>query len=266
MKRQAHLANRLKPEWFTTRDEDVSRPEASHVLVADDHAGIRLGFRTALEVAGYEVTEAEDGDRALEILRRDKADLALLDLRMPGLDGMEVLRRLREEAIDVPVVIVTAHGDIAGALRAVEFGAFDFLSKPVEPATLRETVFGALLQRARVGTEAGSKRPSPTSLGALAHRFAETLAVARRALQHGHFDLAEYLLEQALDIAPDSAEANALRGTLHEDLGEHHAAYQAYRRALSGDVHHRGAREGMRRYCERFGIDTRNKAVNPGAD
>ena len=182
---------------------------------------------------------------------------------MPGLDGMEVLRRLKDEGIEVPVVVITAHRSIPVALRAMESGAIDVLAKPVEAALLRETVLEVLIRHAQAGT--GSYQPAPTSLGGAAVRFAETLAVARRVLKDGHFDLAEYLLQQALDLDPDSAEALALRGELHEALGEHHTAYQFYRRVLIHDPRQGTALDGMRRYCERFGLDRHNEAINPGA-
>lgn len=261
MKLTPHILDRFGPERSAGRRTMVPRPGASQVLIADDQASSRLGFRVALEAAGYGVTEAEDGEQALESLRDDPVDLALLDLRMPGPDGLEVLRRLQEEAIDVPVVVVTAYGDVPSAVRAIELGAVDFLAKPVEPTRLRETVLDVLVRRPQVGTE--SYRPATLSLGAMAHRFAETLAVARRTMKLGHFDLAEHLLQQALEIDPDSAAANTLWGDLHERLGEHHAAYQCYRRVLTQDRCYGPALDGMRRYCERFGLDPHNRAINP---
>src|SRR5262245_39215978 len=115
---------------------------------------------------------------------------------------MEVLRRLKDQGIEVPVVVVTAQGGVPGGIQAMELGAIDVLTKPVEAALLRETVLEILMRHAQAGT--GSYQPAPTSLGGAARRFAETLAVARRLLEDGHFDLAEYLLEQALDLDPDS--------------------------------------------------------------
>src|SRR5262245_1593737 len=119
MKNDTHLANRLRPEWFTRSRPAAPRAESSKVLVADDDAGSRLGFHVALEAAGYQVTEAEDGDQALESLLDDPADLAILDLGLPGRDGMEVLRRLKDQGIEVPVVVVTAHGGVPSALHAM---------------------------------------------------------------------------------------------------------------------------------------------------
>jgi CheY-like chemotaxis protein len=263
MKNDTRLANQLRPEWFARSHPAASRAESPRILVADDQASNRLGFRAVLE-AGYDVTEAGDGDQALKSLRDDPADLALLDSQMLGRDELEVLRQLKDEGSEVPIVVVTAHGSIPIAIRAMELGAIDVLVKPVEPPLLRETILDVLVRRARAGT--GSYQPASTSLGGAARRFADALAVARRALKCGHLDLAAYLLQQALDLDPDSAEALTLHGALHEALGEHHAAYQSYQRALSHDPHQGTALDGMRRYCERFGLDPRSKAINPGAE
>jgi CheY-like chemotaxis protein len=177
---------------------------------------------------------------------------------------MEVLRHLRDEGIDVPVMVVTAHGSVPSAIHALELGAVDFLTKPVEPGILRRTVLEVLVRHAHAGTE--PYRPAPTSLGGAAHRFAETLDVARRAMGRGEFSLTESLLQQALDLDPDSPAAHTPRGALQENLGRHHAAYQSYRKALTGNRHHGPARDGMRRSCERFSLDYNNKAINPGAE
>jgi DNA-binding response OmpR family regulator len=237
---------------------------ARRILIVDDEPSSRLGFRVALEVAGYEVAEAADGAAALEQLRNDPADLALLDLRMPLLDGMGTLRCLRDEGIDVPVVVITAHGSIPLACQAMKLGAVDVLPKPVEPAALRQTIFEALVRRAYTGSE--PDRLAADSLGASAHRFSETLAVARKAWKQGQFLLAEELVDRALDLEPDSAEAHTLRGALKESLGEYHAAYQSYRRALTHDRHHGPALDGLRYYCERSGLDFHNKLINPAAE
>ncbi len=86
------------------------------------------------------------------------------------------------------------------------------------------------------------------------------------AWERGQVNLTEYLLQQALDLDPNSAAANALRGALQESLREYHAAYQSYRRALSRDRHHALALDGLKRYCERFGLDYQNAAINPAAE
>ena len=84
------------------------KSEKGLILIVDDEPNVRLVFRTALESTGYSVSEVEDGASALDRLEESPADLVLLDLKMPGIGGMETLRRLRDAGNDVPVVIVTA--------------------------------------------------------------------------------------------------------------------------------------------------------------
>jgi DNA-binding NtrC family response regulator len=259
-----HVTDRLGPKRFTENQQTTQPGEPARILIVDDEASCRLGFRVALEVAGYEVAEAADGEQALDHLRTEPADLALLDLHMPLLDGMEMLQCLRNEGIDVPVVVITAHGSVPRASQAMKLGAVDVLPKPVTPAALRQIAFEALMRRVHLVHEQHPFRPN--SLAAAAHRFSETLIVARKAWQQGQFRLAEELVDRALELDPESAEAHTLRGNVEESLGSHHSAYQSYRRALSHDRHHGPALDGMRRYCERFGLDLNNRLINPVAE
>ena len=121
---------------------------ASKILIVDDEPNVRLVFRTALEASGYDVTEAADGELALEALEAGPVDLIFLDLRMPGMDGLEVLRRLRDLGNHTPVVIVTAHGDVPNAVQAMKLGAIDFLSKPLSPELLRKIALEVLSRHA----------------------------------------------------------------------------------------------------------------------
>src|SRR5438270_3049809 len=104
----------------------MQRP--SRILIVDDEPNVRLMFRTTLASTGAEIAVADDGEAALERLEGSPFDLVLLDLKMPGLGGMETLRRLRDAGDDTPVVIVTAHGDVPHAVEAMKLGAIDFLS------------------------------------------------------------------------------------------------------------------------------------------
>jgi DNA-binding response OmpR family regulator len=239
------------------------------ILIVDDEPNVRLGFRTALETAGYSVDEAVDGPDALDRLGRSRVALVLLDLRMPGMDGMEVLRRLRDAGNGVPVVIVTAHGSIPDAVAAMKLGAIDFLSKPLMPNELRHVVRDVLARHAESGP-GPEPRPDPPQPGppvtVTVAPPALDLTAAKRALNRREFARAEELLEQALDLVPGSAEAHTLMGILRESWGQDHAAYQSYKTALEADPRFAPARDNMRRYCERFGLDHHNKAINPGAE
>ena len=118
------------------------------VMIVEDEPNIRLVFRAALLSNDYVLTTAEDGEIALRHLEQEPIDLVLLDLRMPRLDGMGLLRRLRAEGNGVPVVIITAHGTVADAVAAMKLGAVDFLPKPVTPVALRKVVAEAVARHA----------------------------------------------------------------------------------------------------------------------
>ena len=93
-----------------------------------------------LRSSGYEVEEARDGDEAIEHQRTAAADLILLDLRMPGLNGLETLYQLRAGGDETPVVILAAHIGVADVIAAMRLGVVDFLLKPVTPLNLRSVV------------------------------------------------------------------------------------------------------------------------------
>jgi DNA-binding NtrC family response regulator len=101
------------------------------LVVDDDQAGCRL-VKAIFTADGFEVHAAHDGPAGLERARADKPDLVILDLQLPGLDGIEVLQRLKDQRPDLPVVMLTAHAEVRTAVRATQLGAFDYLTKPVD--------------------------------------------------------------------------------------------------------------------------------------
>ena len=102
------------------------------ILIADDEANMRWVLERALSKAGYEVETAEDGQLALERALAERPDLVLLDLKMPKLDGLSVLRRLKEHYPDLLIIMMTAHGSTATAVEAMKAGAHDYLMKPFD--------------------------------------------------------------------------------------------------------------------------------------
>ena len=232
----------------------------THILIVDDEPNLRLVFRTALEASDYALATAEDGESALRALLARRFDLVLLDLRMPRLDGLEVLERLRAPGNEVPVIIVTAHGDVPNAVRALKLGAVGFLSKPVAPETLRRVVAEVLHRHAPPRPQA-----QPAAAVTAAGQFAENLTRAKRALNRRAFEEAEVFLKQAIGLRPDSAEAHNLMGVLHELRDEHDDSYREYKAALKADRHYEPAKHNMRRYYERFTFGSSEVPVNTGA-
>ena len=114
------------------------------ILIADDEEDILEIVADRLEFYGFEVQTARDGVECLEAIDRQVPDLLLLDIRMPRLDGLEVLARLQQTQPELPVVVISASTDRQVAEDTLSRGAVDYLLKPFEPAELQEKVFGAL--------------------------------------------------------------------------------------------------------------------------
>jgi signal transduction histidine kinase len=117
---------------------------STHVLVIDDEEVIRLGCERLLKKEGYRVSLAEDGPAALALIEAQDVDVLLLDLMLPGMDGMEVLRRVRRLRPHVVVIVITGYATVEKAIEAMRLGAYDFVSKPFAPDHLRLLIRRAL--------------------------------------------------------------------------------------------------------------------------
>ncbi|EDY21223.1 response regulator receiver protein [Chthoniobacter flavus Ellin428] len=113
---------------------------SKRILVVDDEPNVRLSYRVTLETEGLAVREADCAARALDRLAGEHFDLAILDMRMPEMDGLDLLAEMRKRGFKTPAVIITAYGDIPHAVRAMQLGAIDFLQKPLTPEALRNLV------------------------------------------------------------------------------------------------------------------------------
>src|SRR5260370_27457218 len=102
------------------------------ILVADDDPVIRTKLRLLLESEGYQVREAVDGLQAAKALEDPALGLTLLDLKMPGQNGMDLLREHQDQLEETPVIVITALGGSAGAIEAMKLGAFDYITKPFD--------------------------------------------------------------------------------------------------------------------------------------
>lgn len=131
------------------------------ILVVDDEKMIRWALKKRLEMDGYTVTEAENGEVARRSFRRGSYELALLDMRLPDTDGMTLLREFHDSQPDVPVIIITAYSSLEGAVDAIKGGAADYLSKPFDLEELSLTVqrvHEASVMRRNLSTDLDQKR------------------------------------------------------------------------------------------------------------
>ncbi len=147
------------------------RSGVTRALIVDDERPIRLLMEMELPRAGYQVTCAGSGEEALEQLRTQEFDVILLDLKMPGIGGMEALRHIRDSGTSAEVVILTGHPDVDSAIQAMKLGAYDYLTKPFKLAELEEVLWRAA-ERKRLRTEntalrrmVAQREPAPIMIG-----------------------------------------------------------------------------------------------------
>src|SRR5437588_5268563 len=137
------------PETLTSRPPMAA--SQTSLLVVDDNEMNRDMLSRRLQRQGYDVSVAHDGSRALELIRDQRFDLVLLDVMMPGLNGLEVLKILREahSATDLPIIMATARGDSADIVQALRLGANDYVTKPLDfPVVLARVQTHLAMKRA----------------------------------------------------------------------------------------------------------------------
>jgi UDP-3-O-[3-hydroxymyristoyl] N-acetylglucosamine deacetylase len=139
---------------------------AETILVVDDEAQIRNTLRGVLSDEGFDVLEAENGRAALEVLAKQKPRLAIVDIWMPEVDGIELVQRMRTKAPRVPIIVISGHGTIETAVRVIRDGAFDFLEKPFQLDALLRVVGRALDERIpnRDVEQIAGVAPAPSTL------------------------------------------------------------------------------------------------------
>ena len=190
---------------------------AKPTLIVDDEKNIRLALSRALEQLDIPVETAASGEEALEKLAAGGYGVMLLDLRLPGVDGMEVLRLVTQEQPEIRVIIITAYGSIDLAVEAMKLGAVDFLQKPFEVARVREMVRRIL-----------EKQEESVS-------YADYIALAKERILEGYFDIAGVYAQKAVFLDPKRPEALNLLGGISEITGNRLEAYKYYRAALAHD-------------------------------
>jgi FixJ family two-component response regulator len=215
------------------------------VLIVDDEKSIRLTLAMALEKLEVPVDQAENGEEALAMLAKKPYGLMLLDLRMPGVDGMEVLRRVSNVRPELRVVIITAYGSVDTAVEAMKLGAVDFLEKPFHAEDVRQLV-ATLLDQETQGKYAGRE-------------YDKYLELALKRITTGEFDAARIYIHKALSLDSERPESFNLLGGLSEARGQQLEAQKNYRAALALDSSYQPAQKNLERVTTRpytpLGID-----------
>jgi CheY-like chemotaxis protein len=215
--------------------------EQESVLIVDDEKNIRLTLSRALEGLGLQSETVVNGEEALSRLQERAFDLVLLDLRMPGMDGMEVLRRVRTLRPDTRIVIITAYGTVESAVEAMKLGAADFIQKPFAPAEVRDLVRRVL---AREGLDERQAADYDTRL-----------ELAKRCISRRDFAAAREHARQAVALDPARPEALNLNGALLEIDGQREEAARSYRAALAVDPTYKPAKENVNRLASRRDVE-----------
>jgi DNA-binding response OmpR family regulator len=174
--------------------------------VIDDEKTLRHFLRLTLQEHSYEVTEAPDGETALDLIERTRFDLALLDLHLTDMDGLDILRHLRHVAPETGVIIVTAYASVDSAVEALRQGAHDYLTKPFDTAELLASVADGIARRGASPTEEPGNEPQVLEVKDLRlNRNSRQVSRAGRPvnLTPTEFDILATLMARP-DIAIDS--------------------------------------------------------------
>jgi DNA-binding NtrC family response regulator len=205
----------------------------TRILVVDDERNIRTNLEMLLTSSGYEVRTASDAAKALELFegQHPTFDLAFIDLKMPGMDGLTLVRRLRGLQPELSLVVITAHGTVPAAVQAMKLGVLEFLEKPFDPRHIRPLVEEILMRR---------RIPANQDVDDLL-RMAE-LARQRQARLE-----ARAYLKAAMFKDPSRPEPPYWLGVLSEQEGDAKGAGYCYEMALESDNAHAAAREALER-------------------
>lgn len=205
--------------------------EEKTILVVDDDHHIRLMLSRVLEEMDFTVETVANGKDALKKIRQHPCHLMLLDLNLPGMDGLAVLRCLHKEQIPARCIVITAYGTIERAVEAMRLGAADFVQKPFEPDDIRSIVTRTL-SRKRSWTE---------------KQYQQCLKKIREYLRIYHYEKAHNLVQRALTSNPDRVEVYNLLGVLLELRGQTEEAQKLYRAALGVEPTYQPAADNLDR-------------------
>lgn len=193
------------------------------ILIVDDSKNIRITIQHLLENENHEFDIAMNGEEALDKILTNEFDLVFLDIRMPTMDGMEVLREIRKKGNKTPVVILSAYGTVDNAVEAMKLGVVDFMTKPFTPTEIRE-----LLQSFEKRETLNEEEEEPEKELSLA----ELEQYVKRLISSEKYEKAMDILKKYLEKYQDSGIIYYYLGLLSESREDFEKALKYYRTAL----------------------------------
>jgi DNA-binding NtrC family response regulator len=207
--------------------------ESFKLLIVEDEINIAKTIEATFANSGYQTELCFDGEAAWSEISSKPWDIIFLDIKLPGLDGMEILKRIHENNIKTNVVMITAFGSIEFAVQAMKYGAVDFIQKPFEPQPLRNIV-RQIEDRNKLSEHTVTE-------------YTEYIELSKLQIKERDYHKAQSSIRKALDIRPESAQAYNLLGAVYEMLGEKTSAVQAYQMSISFDKEYKPALENIKR-------------------
>ncbi len=208
------------------------------VLVVDDEKNIRLTLNKALSNAGYEVGTALNGEDALEKINQDQFPVILLDMKMPGMSGIDLLDKINELDYQTRVIMITGFGNVETAVETMKLGAVDYLRKPFKPEEIIEIV------------EHVFKRYQLEDNENEVDSFEDILNLAKSEINKRNFNEAIELLKKATSSDTEKPEPFNLMGVIYELKNQQAKAMKMYRAALALDPSYRPASDNLQRAGE----------------
>ncbi len=209
---------------------------AFRILIVDDEKNIRFTLEQCLSGDMVETAQAQNGEEALRKLAESQFDLTLLDIKMPGLTGMETLEKIREAGIHTDVIMMTAYGTVENAVEAMKLGALDFISKPFTPEEIR------LLVKQVMDRKVLEENNLTT--------YGDFLEYAKKCILGKNFDKAEIYLKKAVVENINAAEPHNLFGVIAEYNGDFAVAGKHYRAACALDPTYKPADRNLQRLTD----------------
>jgi len=203
------------------------------ILIVDDEKNIRTTLSSYLISLGYEQEIAVNGQEALDKLKDSKYDLILLDIKMPVMNGIQILKEMRRLEDKTNVIMMTAYGTIENAVESMKLGAVDFISKPFTLENLK-TMIDAVISREEL---------SESNIAG----FKELIEFAKKCINEKKYDKATEYLKKAMVEKLESPEPQNLLGVLYELKGDLSKAGKHYRAALELDPTYRPSQDNLER-------------------